>query len=480
MPALEIAAGAAFMMPMAWTPTVRRGDTLRGATWGGQMNALSLPEIQDAIRAGTTDDLVVKLEQSEPWAAVAAALQMRAPMLTAHPELAFPILYDRLIWEHGPSGRGLCARPDESPPHPRLYELLQGWKREHGRAWLRSLLPPPLPLNPPGVRTVRVPDEPRLVVFSPDGAFLVWVGSLYRHVGAVAVRSGRSLGCVRTAFRGVAVRFHPDRSGVFAVIGAKQERCEYSLDAEQRLHLSPSAEEESDQDWIAGPSVSRQTGQSTAIVRERFQWRLGVGTEAQLSTWKADVERWQSRWNPVVTGGPSNTSVDCEHGRVAWRAGVRGSGKKERLVVVTWGDGPPQVASHTLDQQPDDGPMLSTNGRHAVFNGRNDFYHDCDYTSVVRLRDGKVVAHFGHRDPRWHEHSKVPPLPSPQEPVFDAKNVEDRIDVTDVETGDAVACLAGHQVCLEVRTQTRRGLVAVVTDRRRAVFAWASSEPQDD
>ena len=110
------------------------------------------------------------------------------------------------------------------------------------------------------------------------------MGSLYRHVGAVAVRSGRSLGCVRTAFRGVAVRFHPDRSGAFAVIGAKQERCEYSLDAEQRLHLSPSAEEESDQDWIAGPSVSRQTGQSTAIVRERFQWRLGVGTEAQLST----------------------------------------------------------------------------------------------------------------------------------------------------------------------------------------------------
>ena len=68
------------------------------------MQMPSLLQIQDALRSGNLRALSDELAAGDKTAAlVGAALRMEQDLLAAHPGLAFPILYDRLIWEHGPS-----------------------------------------------------------------------------------------------------------------------------------------------------------------------------------------------------------------------------------------------------------------------------------------------------------------------------------------------------------------------------------------
>jgi WD40 repeat protein len=107
----------------------------------------SLADVERAAVAGTLPTLVAELHgHSERHRWLARALRVDLATITAHPQLAFPCVWNRsLSFDRARLGFRLSPPPADVPS---LHTLLERWRTEYGtRPWARSLRPPCFPLD---------------------------------------------------------------------------------------------------------------------------------------------------------------------------------------------------------------------------------------------------------------------------------------------------------------------------------------------
>jgi WD40 repeat protein/tRNA A-37 threonylcarbamoyl transferase component Bud32 len=142
---------------------------------------------------------------------VEEALRTDLHFLARHPGALFQCLWNRCWWydcpeaerhQDPPEGGWAAPGPPWRRPGPKLYGLLEEWRRgkearSPGFVWLRSLRPPPAPLGA-GLRAVyRGPAGPaKVMAFSRDGALIASAGD-DRVVRVWEAATGAERACLR-------------------------------------------------------------------------------------------------------------------------------------------------------------------------------------------------------------------------------------------------------------------------------------------
>lgn len=131
---------------------------------------------------------------------IARALRIDLALLTERPELVVPCLQRRCAWLGAPAETAFYSeRPEVPAEAAALRELMRGWGP--GRPWLRTLRPPPVPLDA-GVVEEYWTEAAGALAFSADGAWIGVVGGEGRAVVAWERVTGRRIAPPARAFAG--------------------------------------------------------------------------------------------------------------------------------------------------------------------------------------------------------------------------------------------------------------------------------------
>ena len=137
--------------------------------------------------------------------------------------------------------------------------------------------------------------------------------------------------------------------------------------------------------------------------------------------------------------------------------------------------------AHSLSQQhrlPGQHTCFSRCGEFLIFNGVQDQLDTHDTTAVVRLKDGQIVAQFGHRDADWHQRSGVPPLTPAAPQHWMPGRAGGWTAITNTRTNTVEMVIrGGSNQRLAHRRWGSQEVIAVGTNARRAVFYKPSPEP---
>jgi hypothetical protein len=153
---------------------------------------------------------------------IARALRIDLALLTERPELVIPCLHRRCAWPGAPEEAAFYVERTRVPPEAAaLREAMRGWRP--GAPWLRSLRPPPVPLDAGVVEEYRTAVAGELA-FSADGALIGVIGGLgavawERATGRRSAASARNFGEGRRA-----PRWRKDVSTWGALVFSDEER----------------------------------------------------------------------------------------------------------------------------------------------------------------------------------------------------------------------------------------------------------------
>ena len=440
----------------------------------------TLADVQDAIRSDDIGALSDELATGDHTAQlVAAALDMQHDLLAAHPDLAFPILYDRLIWEHGPARSGLAPKPHA--PQPVLVALLERWRQAHGRPWMRSLWPPSVPLERSGLTRLPIPDgcplSPMAVAFSADRTKLaVAYGASRSTVVVWGIATGQILGrCTgdRSARRLFFHPIHHDRivvdDGSAPILFGLSDRGLQPHDVPCLVPEPPFTAQL--QRHRQHRTASGPDGQVVIHLKgERACW---LATPTQAKNWHAAWSIWQDDWRAAV---PYAQPALSEQGdRLVWNDGGP---------LTIWSIGDAGIAMlyrhiHRSSAHLLSAPLrFSCDGEHLAWSGVLHQFDDYDTAVVLRIRDGEVLTSFSHRDARWAERAAVPPLVPPTPSGWQLQPQRGWFDLTDAASGAVLLPLRGTQGrhLIARFLGSGRGVVALSTNHRRAVLAWTDTE----
>ncbi len=441
----------------------------------------ALTDVQDAIRRDAIDTLADGLAAGDHTEQlVAAALRMQRDLLAAHPDLTFPILYDRLIWAHGPALDGLTPEPPE--PQPGLVALLERWRQAHGRPWLRSLWPPSSPLECIGLTRLPIPDgsatRPVAVAFSADGTKLaVAYGHSRSTVVVWALATGQVLGVCATDLSARQLFFHRTKHDLIVLLDRSDQALlalsERGLKPHEvpRLVREPRFTAELQRDGLRRTARGPDGQELSHLKGERACW---LATPTQAKHWRAAWSTWQHDWRaPKTHAQPTLTE---QGDRLVWRDG----GPLTIWGIRSSGVAPLYRHDHidsSSTQLPSAPLRFSRDGEHLVSSGIMHQFDDYDTAVVLRVRDGMVVASFSHRDSRWTERAEIPSLVAPSGSDWHMQKRSGWFDLTDASTGAVLMPLRGTQSShpLVMCTRSGRGVAAVSTNHRRAVLEWTDA-----
>ena len=448
------------------------------------MPSLFLREIQSAIRQGRLADLIQRAaEQGGVAKLIAAALNMEQDILTAHPELTFPVLYDRLIWEHGETGKGMLAKGKKArPANQEVVGILEYWEKEYGGSWLRSLWPPRLPLLPVDFQFLPVGEAKSLSrhsagAFSPDGSLLVvGYGLYYKKIYAWDAERRELIGTIVSETTPLKIVFHEFEEGIFFVEGYKKARSYFTVDRETGVEMYPNPEAFSESFPVSREQKLKIDGCDTAI--ESAQGlialcfyddpRFWLLTKEQVREWKKIWKKWKTYWHwDVLDRGQRKGRFSEDGSLLSWK-------DYERLTIWSISKQGIQLKhSNKLPSRgiPEGSLFFSKDGQYLVSNGLRDQFDMYDTVVVLSAKTGKIVFEKAHRDGNWKDFKGVPPLAEKDAVPWNSESEKNWLNLKKDDTDELLFCLRGNQnFGMDYRVSEELEVLSVCVGTRKYVF----------
>ena len=436
---------------------------------------ISLKEVERHLHQGTITQLIQDVAtKNQVGQLLAQALNMEQDILTLYPEIAFPILYDRLVWEDGSMGEGLLAKGQKAfPPNTELKKMLESWEREHNRPWLKSLWPPAMPLLPcsffalPHTEDI-APSKRAYMDWSCDGRYII-TGHRYPHCIIIWDGKRKYRMAVHELRRSIELmQCHDTLSNVFWVKEYNKEPQAFVFSKEEGIEAYEGELEFIQKEYsekVMGCESVVSNGYGKVALQLKGDTRVWITSQEELKKWSHAYEQWSTHWHRTVRSSAYNPKATIsEDGRkIFWRTlknfviwSVEQDEIKPKLVRSDFHNGFPKGEI-----------SFSKDGQFLVGSGCKAQFDDHDTAFVFDTKTADMVFQRGHRLNNWKDMHEIPPLVEDIPSSWRVENKRNRIFIFDQTTANVWMCFRGCKI--EVSTRGN-DIVTVGCSPRKALF----------